>query len=235
MTRLAACALLVVAGCTTQSLKPQPTGLEGFAGWTDALPAYQFSPGDKVRVRFLMTPEMDETTTVAPDGTLALRAGRVQAAGLTPDQLDAAVTRVSRRILTNPVVITSDDDPQTATVFVGGSVKKAGVYPVAGRRGTLEAVLMAGGFDNEARMDEVVLIRRNPQDRPMLRTVNLQSYVDRGSVAGDVPLAPGDVVFVPRNRISEIGLWVDSVLNKVIPFNKAFSYTINRNTPASLF
>ncbi len=50
-----------------------------------------------------------------------------------------------------------------------------------------------------------------------------------------MPLYPGDIVFVPRNRVSEVGLWVDSVLNKAIPFNKAFSYTINRNNPASLY
>ncbi len=234
MRRLAAC-LLLLAGCTTQSLSPQPTGLESFAAWTDALPAYRFAPGDKVRVRFLMTPELDETTVVAPDGTLALRGGRVGAAGLTPEQLDGAVATAMRRILTHPVVTTSDDDPQTATVFVGGSVKKGGVYPINGRRGALEAVLLAGGFDNEARMDEVVLIRRSPQNRPMLRTVDLQGFVNHGTAAGDVPLYPGDIVFVPRNRVSEVGLWVDSVLNKAIPFNKAFSYTINRNNPASLY
>ena len=232
----AVCAALLLAACTTQSIAPQPTGLEGFASWTDTTPAYQFAPGDKVRVRYLMTPEMDEDAVVAPDGVLALRAaGRVHAAGLTPEQLDGVVATASRRILSHPVVTTSDEDPQTASVYVGGSVKKGGVYPITGRRGTLEAVLMAGGFDNEARMDEVVLIRRNPQNRPMLRTVNLQSYVDHGTVVGDVPLYPGDVVFVPRNRISEFGLWVDSVLNKAIPFNKAFSYTINRNSPASLY
>ena len=229
-------AALLAASCTTQAISPRPAGVEGFATWTDDVPAYQFGPGDKVRVRFLMTPEMDEDATVSPDGMLALKAaGRVHAAGLTPEQLDAVVASASRRILTHPIVTTSDEDPQTATVFVGGSVKKGGVYPLGGKRGTIEAVLMAGGFDNEARMDEVVLIRRNPQNRPMLRTVNLQSYVDHGVVTGDVPLYPGDVVFVPRNHISEFALWVDSVLNKSIPFNKAFSYTINRNNPASLY
>ncbi len=38
-----------------------------------------------------MTPELDEDAVVAPDGTLALRGGRVEAAGLTPEQLDGAV------------------------------------------------------------------------------------------------------------------------------------------------
>ena len=85
--------------------------------------------------------------------------------------------------------------------------------------------------ENEARVDEVVLIRRSPTDRPMLRTLNLKDFLQTG--AGEVPLFPGDIVFVPRNRASEAGLWVEQFLNRVVPFQKGFSYTINGPTRAS--
>ncbi len=75
-------------------------------------------------------------------------------------------------------------------------------------------------------MNEVVLIRRNAQNRPMLRTVDLRSLVEGSDQHPDVPLVSGDIVFVPRNKISEVDLWIDQYLNKFFPFTKAFAYSI---------
>ena len=226
----------MVAACTTtQSLSPRETNSAAFVPWTEAPPVYRFAPGDRVRVGYLMTPELNEESVISPDGFLALRAaGRVRAVGLTADELDAAVAQASRRLLTNPIVTVSFNDPAAAVVFVGGSVRRSGSYSLAGRRGALEAVLLAGGFDTESRMDEVVLIRRSPDNKPMLRLVNLQNFVNTGGTAGDVPLFPGDILFVPRNRVSEFALWVDSFLNRIVPFNKAFSYTVTSGSAAVL-
>lgn len=223
------------AGCTTQAIDPVEANPTGFAQWTDEPVAYRFGPGDKIKVQFLLTPELGEETVIEPDGTVALRStGHVRAAGLTAMELEAAIAQASRRVLRNPVVTVSLNDPGAAVVFVGGSVRKPGAYPIPGRRGLLEAIVLANGFEAEARMSEVVLIRRNPENRPMLRTVNLQQFASTATAAGDVPLVAGDIVFVPRNRISELGLWVDQFINRVVPFNRSFSYAINRNTPGGL-
>ncbi len=231
-------ALLIGMGAcgTTQSISPQADRPTGFASWTDSPPVYRFEPGDKLKVEFLLTPEMGEDAIVAPDGTIGLRAaGHVRAAGLTAKELEAAITQNARRLLTDPIVTVSLNDPAAALVFVGGSVSKPGAYPVPGRRGALESILLAGGFGTEARMDEVVLIRRNPEDRPMLRTLNLQKFVSTAGDSGDVPLYPGDIVFVPRNRISEIDLWIDQYINRFLPFSRSFGYAINNNAPAAMY
>ena len=122
----------------------------------------------------------------------------------------------------------------SALVYVGGSVNKPGAYPLYGRRGVLEAITLANGLVPESREDEVVLIRRSPQNRPMLRTVNVQDFISTATTAGDVPLFAGDIVFVPRNRVSEVGLWIDQYINKLIPFSRNFSYAINKNVPGGL-
>ena len=70
----------------------------------------------------------------------------------------------------------------------------------------------------------------------MLRTVDLRSFASVGTAEGDLPLVPGDIVFVPRNRISEVDLWIDQFINRLLPFNKAFNYTVNKNVaPGTLF
>jgi protein involved in polysaccharide export with SLBB domain len=231
--------LLPVAGCsgtvfsTTQSVQPVERSPQGFASWSDAIPPYEYGSGDKIKVQFLLTPEMSEDTVVAPDGTISLRAsGLVHAAGLTTVQLEDAIAAAAAKNLVKPVVTVALAENLGMPIFVGGAVNKPGLYQLAGRHGSFEAVQLAGGFGTEARMTEVVLVRRDAENRPMLRTVNLRGFVDGSADHPDVPLAPGDIVFVPRNRISEVDLWIDQFINRFVPFSKSFAYTVNRNGTA---
>ncbi|TCH99795.1 polysaccharide export protein [Roseococcus sp. SYP-B2431] len=229
MRRLALAALLALAACTGQSISVSNDRPEGFAPWTDAVPLYRIGPNDKLNVRFRMTPELNETVLVGPDGSIALRAaGRVAVGGMTGPQAEAAVTEASRRVLLHPEVSVTFEDAAASQIFVGGMVQRSGAFPLTGRRGVMEAVLLAGGFEPEARMNEVVLIRRNPQNQPMLRTVDLQNFAQAAAVNDDVPLYPGDIVFVPRSRIAEVALWVDQTINRTLPFSRSFGYSINR-------
>ena len=232
---LAACAPGTGNFTTTQSIRVEERTPERFEAWTDKPAPYRLGPNDRVKVQYLLTPEMNETSLIAPDGTISLRvASRVEAEGLTTDELAKSVEAASRRVLTNPIVTAGLEEAGASMVYVGGSVRKAGAYPLTGRRGLAELVTMAGGLDETGRMDQVVLIRRSPNDKPMLRTVDLQAFMSGKDITGDVPLAPGDIVFVPRSRIAEVGLWVEQAINRILPFSRSFSYAINQNNPGNL-
>ena len=223
---------VLLAGCdltTTQSIVPVDRLPAGFAEWTERVPPYELVPGDRARVQFLLTPELNEDALVGPDGLISIRAAHdVRAAGRTVGQLQTEITRASKAMLSQPIVTVSLAEPAKSPIYVGGSVGKPGAYDIAGRRGSLEAVQLAGGFGPEARMDKVVLIRRDASDRPMLRVVDLQGLVQGTNGRPDVPLVAGDIVFVPRNRISEVDLWIDQFINRFLPFSKSFGYTVNR-------
>jgi polysaccharide biosynthesis/export protein PslD len=152
----AALLLLVLGACTTQSLDPVPSNPEGFAAWSDASPAYRFAAGDKLRVQFLLTPEMNESVLVAPDGQVGLRAaGQVRAAGLSAPELERGVAQAALRILREPIVTVSLEEAAGSAVLVGGAVNRPGAVPMAGPRGVMEAVLLAGGLATDARMSEI--------------------------------------------------------------------------------
>lgn len=230
LARLSLLLVTLLAACTTQSISPRTGDAAGFAAWTDSGPEYRLGSGDKIKVEFLLTPEVGEDAVVGPDGYIGLRvAGRVKAQGLTAEQLQDAIAKAASRNLKEPVVTVALTEAGASRVVVGGQVQRPGVYPLVGRNSAFEAVMLAGGFMPESRMDEVVLIRRNGDSKPMLRTVDLQHFVNTGDPAAGVPLQPGDVVFVPRTRVAEVGLWVDQVLNKTIPFSKSLNYNVNPN------
>lgn len=201
---------------------------EGFAGWTDALPPYELGPGDRIDVKFLRTPEMNEEVLVRPDGVVNLQsAGAVQALQLTPEQLAERVAVSSQRLLRNPQVTVALVEATAARIYVGGQVNAQGVFAITGRIGAMEAILQAGGFTAQARTREVVLIRRGPDDRPMLRTLDLGGFLE-GRAPDDVPLYNGDILFVPRSTIAEVNLWIEQFIDGVLPFNRNFTYSLNR-------
>jgi len=226
---LLACALTIgIAGCsTTQSIVPTEVNRSGMAPWTDVVPTYRINSGDRLRIFYERTPELNEVALVAPDGSVGLRAaGQVPAAGLTIAELEQAVAKAASRMLAAPVVTIALEEAAGSVVYVGGAVREPGVYPLTGRVGAMEAILRAHGFDPEARMTEIVLIRRSPSNKPMLRTIDVRNFAASVSMADDVPLVAGDILFVPRSRAAEVDLWVSQSITRAVPFNSSFGYVI---------
>ncbi len=225
-------ALVALSACSTgQSVQPKEAMPEGFARWEDAIPPYRLGPGDRFQVKFMLVPDMDEEVMIGPDGSAGLRmAGQIDAAGLTPAELAGLVETKAKRWMRAPQVSIGLKETPSNRAYVGGAVARPGPYLLNGRVGVMEAITLAGGFDREARYGEVVLIRRNPQNQPMLRTIDMRHFLETGGAPGDVPLAAGDILFVPRSSIAELGLWVEQFINRVVPFERVFSYTIGRQT-----
>ena len=228
LTRIAAIFLaLLTASCgTTQSISPREREPHRFAPWSDAAPAYRLGVGDRLKVDYLLTPELTQDAVVEPDGFVSLRvAGRLAAQNLTPSELETAVREASARRLRQPIVSLSVTEARAARIIVGGAVQRPGVYPLSARASTLEAVMLAGGFSPESRMDQVVVIRQRPGQHAMLRTVDLRRFVATGEADSGIALASEDIVFVPRSRIAEVDLWIDQYVNRLLPFSRSVSLT----------
>jgi polysaccharide export outer membrane protein len=86
--------------------------------------------------------------------------------------------------------------------------------------------MMAGGFTTTARRQEVVILRRGADGRPMMRTANLIGAITRPGYIGTemIPLRRYDVIFVPRSRVAEVGLFVQQYVRDALPIG--FNYTL---------
>ena len=208
------------------SIQPVENEAAGFAPWSSAAPPYHLGVGDRLRVDFLMTPEMSQDVTVEPDGFISLRAGgRIPAQGVTPDQLESLVRQAASNRLRNPVVTLAVTEAKAARIIVGGAVARPGVYPLPARPSPLEAVMLAGGFSPESRVDQVVIIRQRDGAAPMLRTVDLRRFLSGDGASNAILLASEDIVFVPRSRVAEVNLWIDQHIDRMLPFNRSVSIT----------
>lgn len=217
-------ALLAFGGCgSIQPVEREPTG---FAPWSSAAPAYRLGAGDRLRVDFLMTPEMSQDAVVEPDGAINLRAGgRIFAQGLTAARLENDIRQAAGRTLRTPVVTLAVTEARSARVIVGGAVARPGAYPLPARPSPLEAVMLAGGFSPESRVDQVIIIRQRDGAPPMLRTVDLRRFLSDGAASETILLASEDIIFVPRSRVAEVNLWIDQHIDRMLPFNRSVSIT----------
>jgi polysaccharide export outer membrane protein len=232
--RCAAVALaLGASACTTggpEMFTPDPKPSADFpniryATWTNAEPPYRLYPGDEVDLAIPSAPELNKTLTVQPDGRLNLAlAGPVMVADRTIADSERLISNAYATQLLRPqVTLTVRAAP--LKVFVGGEVDKPGVYDMPGDINALQAVVMAGDFKTSAKRSEVVIIRRGPDGRAMLRTVDLRQGV--GNPAVDlVPLRRFDVVYVPRTHVSEAGVFVQQYFRDLTPVQLGFEYTV---------
>lgn len=94
-----------------------------------------------------------------------------------------------------------------------------GLFPLVGHTTVLHAIAQAHGFRETARVNEVILIRRGADNKPIVTTLNLEKARDGSDTSQDVLLMPYDIVFVPRSPIANVDLWVDQYIRRLLPFS----------------
>ena len=82
-------------------------------------------------------------------------------------------------------------------VAVTGNVNKPGVFPVAGRTTLLEAIALAGGFDEVANKDEVIVFLRQPKGGVNAYVVDVEA-IEEGKLVDPVVVAD-DRIVVPKS------------------------------------
>jgi len=233
----AAMLLVMLSGCATPdtsggaklSVKAETAEVDfgniPYSTWSDYEPPYRFYPGDEVEVTLPTAPELSKSVLVQPDGRINLPLiGSVMAADRTVDELHDQLVRLYSDTLLRPQVdIATKAAP--LKIFVGGEVKNAGVLDLVGDGDALRAVIQAGDFLNSSDRRKVIVLRRGPDGRGMIRTVNLQRGLTSGT-ADLIPLRRFDVVYVPKSGIANATLFVQQYFRDLSPIQFGFSYAL---------
>ena len=207
----------------------------GYATWTDAEPDYRLYPGDELDITIPTAPELNKQVTVQPDGRITMPLiGAVMAADRSVPALEASLARAYAGQLLTPVVNVSVKTAGPLKVFVGGEVDKPGVYDMPGDIDALRAIIEAGGFKVSAKESQVVVIRRGPGGGAMMRTVDLKAALRDPSGRDLVPLRRFDIVYVPRSRIAEAGLFVQQYVRDLVPGQMGFNYAFGANGASTI-
>ncbi|HXJ93724.1 MAG TPA: polysaccharide biosynthesis/export family protein [Terriglobia bacterium] len=168
-------------------------------------PRYRIEIGDVVGLDFPFTPEYDENVTVQPDGYISLiTLGDMHVEGMTLPELTKALRQSYSKILHDPIVTVALSNFEQPYFIVGGEVGKPGKYDLHGDTTLIQAVEIAGGFTYTSKHSHVLLFRRVSDDWVSARVINVKKMLSAGNLAEDLHIEPGDMVFIPKNRLSKV-------------------------------
>ena len=157
---------------------------------------YKIGSDDTLDVLVWKQGQLSGRLRVGSDGNITLPlVGRVQAAGLTTDQLQADLAKRLATYVHDPQVTVRVFDPASRVVYVLGEVRKPGMYRLMSGEGLSQALATAGGPTEYASLRKIKIIRHSG-DKQVQMIVNY-SAVNSGDLSADVPLQRGDTVMVP--------------------------------------
>jgi polysaccharide biosynthesis/export protein len=167
---------------------------------------YTIESGDVLDLSFPLSPELNQTVTVAPDGYIALHAvGDLNVAGKTLPQLRDALHTAYSGVLHDPLINVDLKDFQKPFFTVSGQVGHPGKYDLRENISVAEGLAIAGGTTPDAKSSQVLLFRRMPGGSMVeVRKLDLHKMLKKGDLREDAYLQPGDLLFVPKTAISTI-------------------------------
>lgn len=180
-------------------------GQDGFG--MDLSASYQLRPSDTISVRVFREESLSlAEVPISAEGEISLPlAGTVQAAGLTPRQLETRIEELlSARYLRDPDVAVNVVEYRSHQVTVEGSVRTPGLY--AFRPGTRlsGAISLAEGPVREAQLRDVAVFRQAPGG---MQIAKFDYNAVRAGQMIDPVLQPGDRIVVGTNGLTQF--WQD--------------------------
>ncbi len=199
-------------------------------------------PGDTLRIvrdthdaatldlRNLVDDAQAQNYLVRPDGTFSFRyAGRVEAAGKTPDELALYLRSKLDSVYREPGVTVNIQTSPSDKVVIGGAVRNPATIDLNAVANLEQALFASGGLLTSADPRRVALLRLDEQDRYQVYFIDLSQLLMPGEGRASIALTRGDIVFVPKSSVGESADGVDLYFNQLLPFSRSLGVGLNKN------
>lgn len=180
---------------------------------------YFLKEGDVIEVTVREDPGLNRRLMIGPDGKVNMAlAGVVIAAGNTVEAVQNDIfRRLQSSFVADPTVTVSlvalgagdasgllggDGALDSKTIFVMGRVARPGPYSVDRSIGVLQALSLAGGFDDFAATKRIQ-VRRTENGQETVHLFNYDDVEDGELAQSNIELLDGDTIVVPKRGLFE--------------------------------
>jgi polysaccharide export outer membrane protein len=200
-TKSAIRAIVAIAGMTGLVLacasRPTEVPPEDPAPGAAAAP-YVIGSHDLLRISVWQTSSFPVDVPVRPDGKISVPlADDIVAAGRTPEELKKDIARKLSKHLESPDVTVIVLEMNSRFVSVVGRVAKSSRLPLSENMRVVEAIALAGGFDEFADSDDIRVVRHLPDGKEVEYHFDYDAYMSGSKPSTNFLLEPGDVIYVP--------------------------------------
>ncbi len=220
--------VLIFSACQTQ--EPMQSAVFPEKDWrhedgADAL--YLLAPGDELEVIVHSDPELSRTVTIGPDGRFRMPyTGPITASARTVDAVETAVQVAMASELKDPDIDILLTGTASQRIFVGGEVNTPGMLDLPGLIDPLQAIIMAGGVNDNGRARSVVLMRRMPGGEVRSAVFDVRAGIYDPRLAEWTPLRRFDVVYVTRKPIADQNLFIQQYIRNALPIDFSLFYDV---------
>lgn len=186
---------LFAAGCTPTAppLVGVPPGPES---------QYIIGPGDAVNIFIYRVPELSVEVPVRPDGLISTPlVPDVIALGKTPTQLARDIEDRLKKYIKDPnvtIMVTSFTGPPLRQIRAIGEVAQPLAIPYHVELSLLDVMIATKGLTRFAAGNRALIVRQEPAG-PRTYNVRLDDLLKDGDVTQNVPMQPGDTLYVPQS------------------------------------
>lgn len=205
------CSLILLASSAAPLFAQKPL----IARQPPAVSEYILGSGDQVSLHVVDLDDIpDKPMRIDPNGFIDLPlVGRVEAGGLTIEQLRDLLRSKLAKYITTPQISINLVENQSRSVSVIGSVNNPGVHTLEGPRRLIEVISMAGGVKPDAG-SRVILTRQSrwgelplsqakvdPSGAYSTATLSVEGLLGATNPAENILIDPGDVISIPKADI----------------------------------
>lgn len=188
---------------------------------------YFIESGDVININVFPAEEFSKEVTVQPDGNIEIPLlGSIKAQGLKADDLQKILTARFSKYVSNPNITINVRKFASSRVAVIGQVGGPGYYEYREGMRLLDLVAQAGGTLDYARKDRVRVFRRLKGDDGKVSEQVIMADLEavfKGGMDKNIPLASGDIVYIPRKSYSTASRWIT---DNIVPWATLFMFAI---------
>ena len=152
---------------------------------------------DVLAINVWKEPDISRSIPVRSDGKISLAAGgEVQAAGLTPLNLEKEIASRLKNYISEPEVTVMVQQVNSQKFNILGQVVKPGSYVVVNSLTVLDAIALAGGFRDFAKQKSIYVLRQGPTGESRI-PFNYKEVSQGKNMSQNIKLQPGDTIIVP--------------------------------------
>ena len=157
-------------------------------------PGYILGPGDQLDIQVSGQVNRQLSLWVDRNGTIFIpELGTIQVAGLPYSQLNSFLNKQLSRIYRNFTVTAALGSLRTIQVFVVGQARRPGSFTVSSLSTLLNALFASGGPAATGSVRDIQVKRGGET----IDHFDLYDLLLHGDKSHDIPLATGDVIFIP--------------------------------------
>lgn len=163
---------------------------------------YKIGAGDQLQVFVWNNRDLSTTVPVRPDGLISTPLVEdMPAAGKTPSELARDLEKALSEYVRNPkvnVIVTSFVGG--AQVRVVGQATNPQALPYRSNMTLLDVMIAVGGLGEFAAGNRAKIVRRTADGGQQEIRVRLADLLNKGDMAANVAMQPGDVLIIPETR-----------------------------------